>query len=79
MLKFKLENNTDCMYARPEVETLLATEDNCTEVMKKALSWPTEGATGAVAPCRRCSRKMIPDLQQAWLVWCFWNSGVTKR
>jgi len=42
MLKFKIENNTNCMDARPEVETLLVTRDNRTEAMRRALAWLTE-------------------------------------
>jgi len=38
MLKFKLENNTNCMYAHPEIETLPVTRDNRTQVMKKVLN-----------------------------------------
>jgi len=43
MLKFKPENNTNCMDARPEAETLLVTGDGCIEVMDRVLNWPTEG------------------------------------
>jgi len=43
MLKFKLEDNTNCIYARPDVEALLVTRGNRTEVMRKALNWVAEG------------------------------------
>jgi len=35
MVKLKLENNTNCMDAHPEVETLLVTRDNRNEAVKK--------------------------------------------
>jgi hypothetical protein len=35
MLRFKVGNNTNCMYADPEVETLPVARDNRTEVMRK--------------------------------------------
>ena len=43
MLKFKLENNTNRIDARPEVETLLVATDKRTEVMREVLDWLMEG------------------------------------
>jgi hypothetical protein len=43
MLKFELENNTNCIYADPEVETLLVTRGTRTGVMKKVLNSLMEG------------------------------------
>jgi hypothetical protein len=37
VLRLKLEDNTDCIYAHPEVETFLITTDDRPEVMRKAL------------------------------------------
>ena len=42
MLKLRLENNTNCINAPPEVETLLVTRANRAEVMKKASNWLME-------------------------------------
>jgi len=55
MLKLRLENNTNCINAHPEVETLLVTRDNPTGVMRKVLNWLGEG--GGVKPLLRNRRQ----------------------
>lgn len=52
MLKFKLEDNTNCIDARPEVEMLSVTRDNRTEVMRKVSKWLME-YTESSALCRQ--------------------------
>jgi len=42
MLRSKLENNTNCTYARPEGEALLVARDNGKEAVKEILDWLME-------------------------------------
>jgi len=45
MLRFKLEYSTNCMYAHPEVETLLVARDNRSEIMKNTPDWLAEATS----------------------------------
>ena len=60
----------------PEVETLLVTRDNRTEVMKKGLHWLTEGANQAV----RCHRRRVTEFrEESWNKNCLTCSLVASK